>query len=101
MLEIIDKDIKTVAITVFHTLARAKIEHVKYLETHLAHTKHLIRVSNSCYYFIIFHSSFLVSIRYILFSIPTQHIAQDQKYTEYGERTLKLISNGICIEIKL
>ena len=33
MLEIIDKDIKTVAITVFHTLARAKIEHVKYLET--------------------------------------------------------------------
>lgn len=33
MLEIIDKDIKTVIITVFCTLARAKTEHVKYLET--------------------------------------------------------------------
>lgn len=33
MLEIIDKDIKTVIITVFCTLGRAKTEHVKYLET--------------------------------------------------------------------
>lgn len=34
MLEIIDKDIKTVTIIVFYTLATAKREHVKYLETY-------------------------------------------------------------------